>query len=47
MGLWDIFKPRQDRFVRLLIEQASKTLEGMEAGGIHEQHRGGGGKKGL
>jgi hypothetical protein len=31
MGLWDIFKPRQDRFVRLLVEQASKTLEGMEA----------------
>ena len=31
MGLRDFFKPRQDKFIRLLIEQAAKTLEGMEA----------------
>jgi predicted phosphate transport protein (TIGR00153 family) len=31
MGWRDWFKPRQDRFLRLLIEQAAKTLEGMEA----------------
>jgi len=29
--LRDFFKPRQDRFLELLIAQASKTLEGMEA----------------
>jgi predicted phosphate transport protein (TIGR00153 family) len=31
MGWRDWFKPRQDKFLRLLIEQAAKTLEGMEA----------------
>ncbi|HIC93832.1 MAG TPA: DUF47 family protein [Anaerolineae bacterium] len=31
MGLRDLFKPRQDKFLKLLIGQASKTLEGMEA----------------
>jgi uncharacterized protein Yka (UPF0111/DUF47 family) len=31
MGWRDLFKPRQDKFLRLLIEQAAKTLEGMEA----------------
>jgi predicted phosphate transport protein (TIGR00153 family) len=31
MGWKDFFKPRQDKFLRLLIEQAAKTLEGMEA----------------
>ncbi|RLC66172.1 MAG: DUF47 domain-containing protein [Chloroflexi bacterium] len=31
MGLRDFFKPRQDKFIRLIIEQAAKTLEGMEA----------------
>jgi len=31
MGLRDLFKPRQDKFLQLLIGQASKTLEGMEA----------------
>jgi hypothetical protein len=31
MGWKDLFKPRQDKFLRLLIEQAAKTLEGMEA----------------
>jgi predicted phosphate transport protein (TIGR00153 family) len=30
MGIGDIFKPRQDKFMRLLIEQAAKTVEGME-----------------
>jgi predicted phosphate transport protein (TIGR00153 family) len=31
MGWRDLFKPRQDKFLRLLIEQAAKTMEGMEA----------------
>ncbi len=31
MGLKDFFKPRQSNFLRLLIDQAQKTLEGMEA----------------
>jgi predicted phosphate transport protein (TIGR00153 family) len=31
MSWRDLFKPRQDKFLRLLIEQAAKTLEGMEA----------------
>jgi predicted phosphate transport protein (TIGR00153 family) len=31
MSWKDLFKPRQDKFLRLLIEQAAKTLEGMEA----------------
>lgn len=31
MGLLDIFKPKQDRFLHLLTEQAAKTLEGMQA----------------
>lgn len=31
MGLLDIFRPRQDRFLQLLSEQAAKTLEGMQA----------------
>jgi len=31
MGLRDFFKPRQDRFLQLIIDQAAKTLEGMEA----------------
>ena len=30
MGIRDLFKPRQDKFMRLLIEQAAKTVEGME-----------------
>ncbi len=31
MGLRDIFKPKPNRFMQLLAEQAAKTLEGMEA----------------
>ncbi len=31
MGLRDLFKPKPDRFMQLLAEQAAKTLEGMEA----------------
>lgn len=31
MGLRDFFKPRQDNFLRLLTQQAEKTLQGMEA----------------
>lgn len=31
MGLRDFFKPRQDNFLRLLVDQAKKTLEGLEA----------------
>ncbi|MCR4406010.1 MAG: DUF47 family protein [Anaerolineae bacterium] len=31
MGLRDFFKPRQDKFLQLIIDQAAKTLEGMEA----------------
>lgn len=31
MGLKDFFKPRQDRFVQLLIQQAEITLQGMDA----------------
>ena len=30
MGIKDFFKPRQDKFLRLLIEHAAKTLEGLE-----------------
>lgn len=30
MGIKDFFKPRQDNFLRLLIEHAAKTLEGLE-----------------
>ncbi|MDH4208249.1 MAG: DUF47 family protein [Anaerolineae bacterium] len=31
MGFRDFFRPRQDNFLRLIAEQAAKTLEGMEA----------------
>lgn len=31
MGLRDFFKPRQSNFLRLLMDQAQKTQEGMEA----------------
>jgi predicted phosphate transport protein (TIGR00153 family) len=31
MGFRDFFRPRQDNFLRLIVEQAAKTLEGMEA----------------
>jgi len=31
MGLKEFFKPRQDRFVELLIQQAEITLQGMDA----------------
>ncbi len=31
MGLMDLFKPGEDKFLRLLTEQAAKTLEGMKA----------------
>jgi predicted phosphate transport protein (TIGR00153 family) len=31
MGLREFLRPRQDNFVRLISEQAAKTLEGMEA----------------
>ncbi|HDN79240.1 MAG: DUF47 domain-containing protein [Chloroflexi bacterium] len=31
MGLLDFFKSKEDRFLRLLTEQAAKTLEGMQA----------------
>ena len=31
MGLREFFKPRQDKFLQLLIQQAEKTLEGMDA----------------
>lgn len=30
MGIKNFFKPRQDKFLRLLIEHAAKTLEGLE-----------------
>jgi predicted phosphate transport protein (TIGR00153 family) len=30
MGIRDLFKPRQNNFVRLLLDQASLTLKGME-----------------
>jgi len=30
MGIRDLFKPREDKFMRLLVEQAAKTVEGME-----------------
>jgi len=30
MGIRDFFKPRQDNFVKLLLEQASLTLKGLE-----------------
>jgi len=30
VGIKDFFKPRQDNFLRLLIEHAAKTLEGLE-----------------
>jgi hypothetical protein len=30
MGIRDLFKPREDKFMRLLIEQAAKTVEGMQ-----------------
>ena len=31
MGLKEFFKPRQNKFLQLLIRQAEKTLEGMDA----------------
>jgi predicted phosphate transport protein (TIGR00153 family) len=31
MGFRDFFRPRKDNFIRLIVEQAAKTLEGMEA----------------
>ena len=31
MGIKDFFKPRQDKFLRLLIEHAAKTREGLES----------------
>lgn len=31
MGIKDFFKPRQNRFLRLLIDHAAKTLEGLES----------------
>lgn len=31
MGLRSFFKPRPDKFLQLIIDQAAKTLEGMEA----------------
>ncbi|HEM61503.1 MAG TPA: DUF47 family protein [Chloroflexi bacterium] len=31
MGLRDFFRPRQEKFLQLVAEQAAKTLEGMEA----------------
>jgi predicted phosphate transport protein (TIGR00153 family) len=31
MGLRDLFRPRQDKFLHLLNEQSAKTLEGLEA----------------
>jgi len=31
MGFKEFLRPRQDNFLRLIIEQAAKTLEGMEA----------------
>ncbi len=30
MGIRDLFKPREDKFMRLLTEQAAKTVEGMK-----------------
>jgi len=30
MGIRDLFKRREDKFMRLLVEQAAKTVEGME-----------------
>jgi hypothetical protein len=31
VGIRDFFKPRQDRFLRLLIDHAAKTLEGLQS----------------
>jgi len=31
VGIKDFFKPRQDNFLRLLIEHAAKTMEGLES----------------
>jgi predicted phosphate transport protein (TIGR00153 family) len=31
MGFREFFRPRKDNFIRLIVEQAAKTLEGMEA----------------
>ncbi len=31
MGIKDFFKPRQDKFLRLLTEHAAKTLEGLQS----------------
>lgn len=31
MGIKNFFKPRQDKFLRLLIDHAAKTLEGLES----------------
>jgi len=31
MGIKDFFKPRRDKFLRLLIDHAAKTLEGLES----------------
>jgi len=31
MGLRDFFRPRQEKFLQMIAEQAAKTLEGMEA----------------
>jgi len=30
VGIRDLFKPREDKFMRLLVEQAAKTVEGMK-----------------
>lgn len=30
MGIRNLFKPKQNKFIKLLIEQAAKTVEGME-----------------
>ena len=30
MGIRDLFKPREDKFMRVLVEQAAKTVEGMK-----------------
>lgn len=39
MGLRELFKPRQDRFLQLLIQQAEKTLEGMNALEVYMKKR--------
>ena len=38
VGLRNLFRPRQNRFLQLLIKQAEKTLEGMDALEAYMEH---------